>query len=144
MCRCCEHCPQLVSLFCLLPSPALTLTLHVNSFDVKGPQPSRTYQVLWNEVTCLGPGWVTSDISSAAPDSHQPIAGSLKRRASSDLCPPARRGPSLLAKLDAPIASAVNSKLTVSKGKGKSFPVEPSVLGLDSEVTEYEEDVMKD
>jgi len=132
-----------------------TLTF-VTSFEVNGV---RTYQIVWNELTVLGPAWndpVVSHASGSSAFQGGPAtapAAKNKRRASEEpeLQPPARRGPFLFKK--APSGSLLESlrsmdtdtkaKNMQSKGKGKAVSG-PANLNAgtgadsDSELSDYE------
>ena len=136
------------------------LNLSDNSYDVNG---TRTYQVLWNEVTSLGAAW--TDLTNVSPPAFPP--GS-KRRASAEpeLQPPPRRGPSLLHKLDMvqlptdsegkptnkkKVASAASTNgvratrtTALQKGKAKARLSSRAPNATDSELSDYEDAVMAD
>jgi len=110
-----------------LPLPSVT------GFEVNGV---RTYQIVWNELTVLGPAWndpVVSDASGPSASQGAPATAPTaknKRRASEEpeLQPPARHGPFLFNK--APSGSLLESLRSMdtdtkvnsmqSKGKGKA------------------------
>lgn len=117
---------------------------------------TRTYQVLWNEVTSLGPAW--TDLNEV---SLPPLPPGLKRRASAEpeLQPPARRGP-LLHKLDMVLHASDGASTSSDKDKGlmtqavvvptkatdkrKATPTKFSRAAetTDSDLSDYEDAVM--
>ena len=79
------------------------------------------YQVVWNEITSLGPAWSDlCDLSLSAAERQVAVAG-MKRPAPVDLNlqPPAHRGPALLVKLNAIVAAMNVPSAPVDKGKVK-------------------------
>jgi hypothetical protein len=118
------------------------------SFNVKG---ARTFQVVWNEITVLGPAWKdpNADAGSGGASAKQLAKPSAvvtsipgnKRRAPGgpDFEPPAQRGPSLLAKLKAVVelpavasSSKVPATIYATKRTGKKKVVVPPVSNVDA------------
>ena len=128
----------------------LALVLAAASFDVGGV---RTYQIVWNELTVLGPAWrdpanapLTDPSSSVVSPANVPTLN-MKRRASEEpeLQPPARRGPFLFNRksssgfklLHARDSMSVG-KVSLDKGKGKEVIEVKSGTVSDSELSDYE------
>lgn len=98
---------------------------------------------MWNEITCLGPAWTDLCDLSLSPAERQMAAAGMKRPATTDpdLQPPARRGPALLAKLDAVVAAAKVAVASTSADKGKGKGKHDAVL-TDSDLSDYEDAFM--
>lgn len=82
------------------------------------------------------------DLSPSPLDRLTTVSGGTKRRASSDPEPPRRRGPSLLRKLDAVIATPTDAAVQVVKGKTKTVVVDVTSNATDSELSDYEDALM--
>jgi len=128
-----------------LPAPSLTERYIFPSYDIAG---TRTYQLLWTEITALGPAWVSDDDTPAPSKKHGREDDSV------DILPSPKRGPAI--KRVAPSSSSTSTSVqlslvssrvaktstkTTGKGKGKG---KVEVIDNESDLSEDDNDTMSD